>query len=234
MFILQSRTICRWTNYYRWRRWYFECYSTRVASRVLFSSQQRKARRFRRPVHHVRSHQLLESPSLTPHRFGYTLESWINYGFYKVKSGLTAVSWRVPLGIPILFSIILMASIFFLPESPRWLINKGRIEEARLNLSKIKDVSIDDPILKAEIEGISYSLESTSTQKAKLSDMFTMGPEKLFYRFCLCMLLQFYQQMSGMSLSPFSELPHKSNTYRLEPHLRLRSCNLPTKSRPLR
>lgn len=27
-----------------------------------------------------------------------------------------------------------------------------------------------------------------------------MGPEKLFYRFCLCILLQFYQQMSGSNL----------------------------------
>lgn len=84
-----------------------------------------------------------------------------------------------------------------MPESPRWLVKVGRVEEARLQLSKLKDVAEDDAFLMAEIEGIQYSLEETTVKKASMKDMFTMGPEKLFYRFCLCILLQFYQQMSG-------------------------------------
>ena len=74
------------------------------------------------------------------------------------------------------------------------------MEEARDILSRLKDVSPDDAMISAEVDSIQYSLEETTVKKASMKDMFTMGPEKLFYRFCLCILLQFYQQMSGSNL----------------------------------
>ncbi|KFZ23958.1 hypothetical protein V502_01565 [Pseudogymnoascus sp. VKM F-4520 (FW-2644)] len=131
---------------------------------------------------------------------GYTLESWINLGASQIKGSNQEASWRMPLAIPISFSIILMSCVFLMPESPRWLIKVGRVEEARVNLSKLKDVTLDNSILAAEIEGIQYALEGSTVKKASMADMFTMGPEKLFYRFCLCIMLQFYQQMSGSNL----------------------------------
>ncbi|TVY68797.1 Sugar transporter STL1 [Lachnellula suecica] len=87
-----------------------------------------------------------------------------------------------------------------MPESPRWLIQVGRVEEGRKVLSELKDLPEDDALIVAEVEGVQYSLEETSAKKASMKDMFTMGPDKLFYRFCLCILLQFYQQMSGSNL----------------------------------
>ncbi|RDW60230.1 hypothetical protein BP5796_11836 [Coleophoma crateriformis] len=131
---------------------------------------------------------------------GYTLESWIDLGGSQITGANASASWRMPLGIPILFSIILMICIFLMPESPRWLIKVGRVEEATLQLSKLKDLPIDDPLISAEVDGIQYALEESVVKKASMKDMFTMGPEKLFYRFCLCILLQFYQQMSGSNL----------------------------------
>ncbi|KKY17386.1 putative mfs sugar transporter [Phaeomoniella chlamydospora] len=132
--------------------------------------------------------------------FGYTLESWINFGFYQIKSGSGSVSWRAPLGIPIAISLIPMAAIFLLPESPRWLLKVSRVEEATATLSALKDLPIDDSTLNAEIEGIRYALNEGGPSKISIREMFSMGEEKLFYRFCLCILLQFYQQMSGSNL----------------------------------
>jgi hypothetical protein len=80
------------------------------------------------------------------------------------------------------------------------LIQVGCVEEAKSILSKLKDLPLDDAVISAEINGIQYSLEETAGKKASMRDMFTMGPEKLFSRFCLCILLQFYQQMSGSNL----------------------------------
>lgn len=80
------------------------------------------------------------------------------------------------------------------------LIQVGRVQEAKSILSRLKDLSPEDVIISTEVDGIQYSLEETTVKKASMRDMFTMGPEKLFYRFCLCILLQFYQQMSGSNL----------------------------------
>lgn len=80
------------------------------------------------------------------------------------------------------------------------------MEEAKNILSRLKDLSPEDALIAAEVDGIQYSLEETTVKKASMKDMFTMGPEKLFYRFCLCILLQFYQQMSGSNLISVSEI----------------------------
>ncbi|KAJ6544360.1 general substrate transporter [Mycena capillaripes] len=40
-------------------------------------------------------------------------------------------AWRLPLMLQIVPPIIVMASVWFLPESPRWLMSRGRTEEAR-------------------------------------------------------------------------------------------------------
>jgi hypothetical protein len=52
-------------------------------------------------------------------RFGYTLESWIDLGGSKITGKNVSASWRMPLAIPIAFSIVLISCIFLMPESPR-------------------------------------------------------------------------------------------------------------------
>lgn len=125
---------------------------------------------------------------------GYTLESWIDLGFFEFHTG--PITWRPPIAIGALFSIMVIASIFFLPESPRWLVMKNKIEDARAAISAFRAKPGDSLEVQAELAGIELSLEEKTGHKVKLSDMFTMGEDKMLYRFGLCMLLQFFQQMS--------------------------------------
>lgn len=125
---------------------------------------------------------------------GYTLESWIDLGFFEFHTG--PVTWRPPIAIAVIFSLVVACSIFFLPESPRWLVMKNRNEEARAIISAFRAKSIDSIEVQTELQGIEYSLEEHTGHKVKISDMLSMGEDKLLYRFGLCMLLQFYQQMS--------------------------------------
>ncbi|KAK8084750.1 general substrate transporter [Apiospora hydei] len=129
---------------------------------------------------------------------GYVLESWIDLGFFEFKEG--PVTWRPPIAIAIFFSLVLMASIYMFPESPRWLVMKGRVEEARPLVAMLRGHAVDSLEVSSEIAGIEYSLEETSNTAVKLTDMLKMGEDKLAYRFGLCILLQFYQQMSGSNL----------------------------------
>lgn len=149
------------------------------------------------PPAHRGKHIVLDGLFTT---LGYTLVSWINLGSSKIKGSHSSFSWRLPLGIPVTFSIMLMSFIFIMPESPRWLIRVGRHVEAIEVLSQLKDLPTDNPQLLAEVAEIQSALENSRIEKASLKDMFSMGPDKLFYRFCLCIIMQFYQQMSGANL----------------------------------
>ncbi|KAL6657698.1 hypothetical protein ACP70R_005478 [Stipagrostis hirtigluma subsp. patula] len=59
-----------------------------------------------------------------------------NYAFARLPLHL---GWRLMLGIGALPSALLALMVFAMPESPRWLVMKGRIAEARLVLGKVAD-----------------------------------------------------------------------------------------------
>lgn len=58
---------------------------------------------------------------------GIMLAFWVNVGTEKYDS---EAQFRVPLGIQMAPALILFVGAFFLPYSPRWLMNKGREDEA--------------------------------------------------------------------------------------------------------
>lgn len=65
---------------------------------------------------------------------GFALANWVGYaGSY----GRGDVPWRVPLAMQIPIPILLMIGIFFIPYSPRWLIQQDRTDEARAVLIKL-------------------------------------------------------------------------------------------------
>ncbi|KAK4889794.1 hypothetical protein LTR27_011411 [Elasticomyces elasticus] len=68
---------------------------------------------------------------------GYALASWVGLGFYFVQAG--GAQWRIPLAIQCLPPLLLTAGIMFLPESPRWLLTKDKIDEAFLAFSRTRD-----------------------------------------------------------------------------------------------
>ncbi|KAF5370244.1 hypothetical protein D9757_012008 [Collybiopsis confluens] len=57
---------------------------------------------------------------------GFSLSNWMTYGFSFLKGD---VSWRFPIAFQLVFSIILLITIPWLPESPRWLIAHERDRE---------------------------------------------------------------------------------------------------------
>uniref|UniRef100_A0A0D9WAH5 Major facilitator superfamily (MFS) profile domain-containing protein n=1 Tax=Leersia perrieri TaxID=77586 RepID=A0A0D9WAH5_9ORYZ len=61
---------------------------------------------------------------------------------YCVVFGMSLVpkiSWRTMIGIELIPSLIFtILIIFYLPESPRWLVSKGRVDEARIVLQRLQ------------------------------------------------------------------------------------------------
>ncbi|KAJ7263057.1 hypothetical protein C8J57DRAFT_1719247 [Mycena rebaudengoi] len=76
---------------------------------------------------------------------------WINYGMAKnVKS--SKFQWQFPFAVQLFPAAILFVGMFFIPETPRWLITKGRSEEAEKNLSYIRKLPIEHEYLRYELE----------------------------------------------------------------------------------
>ncbi|XP_033744927.1 proton myo-inositol cotransporter-like isoform X1 [Pecten maximus] len=106
--------------------------------------------------------------------------------------------WRYMLGLAGIPSIIQFIGFFFLPESPRWLMAKGREEDARKALQKIRETEDVD----TEFNQIKESVEDESSQQqgnacATLSLMFKTQPVRR--ALAIGCLLQFFQQLCGIN-----------------------------------
>ncbi|RSL55136.1 hypothetical protein CEP53_007204 [Fusarium sp. AF-6] len=74
---------------------------------------------------------------------GYSIASWTGVGFYFLEG--TNKQWRGPLAIQVVFPLLLCIGVFFLPESPRWLLVQDDGERAyrefkRIHLSGSNDI----------------------------------------------------------------------------------------------
>ena len=78
--------------------------------------------------------------------------------------------WRGMLGSETLPALLFFFIIFFIPESPKWLIVKGKLDKASLVLSKIYATKDE---IKAEIDSTNASLKGEN--KGKWSDLFKPG-----------------------------------------------------------
>lgn len=83
--------------------------------------------------------------------FGVVLAYWLEFGLSYIDGGRSAFRWRFPIAFQIIFLLILLAAVWFFPESPRWLVKVGREEEARYILQRLRGTSAEDSI-RAEAE----------------------------------------------------------------------------------
>ena len=127
---------------------------------------------------------------------GITISYWIDFGFYFLSD--KAVAWRFPLAFQAVFALIIFGTVLGLPESPRWLILKGRDEEALDVLEALNNADRNDKFIQNEF----YAVRDTVLEMSKGSfkDLFTMGEGRHFHRVVLAYVNQMFQQISGINL----------------------------------
>lgn len=109
--------------------------------------------------------------------------------------------WRIPSLLQISPSILQITFIYFLPESPRWLISKGRGEEAMAILVKYHaEGDVNSEFVKAEYAQIERTLElELETSKTSWKDFAsTPGMQK---RLLVTAGLGLFTQWSGNGLT---------------------------------
>lgn len=87
--------------------------------------------------------------------------------------------------------------------------------EASASLAAYKGVDPEDEAIRSEIEGIELSLEATAQSKGVIRESFSTDDNELsLYRFGLCIVFQFFQQMCGGNLiSVYASTIFQSNLH---------------------
>ncbi|KZT22630.1 general substrate transporter [Neolentinus lepideus HHB14362 ss-1] len=110
-----------------------------------------------------------------------------------------SASWRIPVGLQMVWGFILLSGIFFLPESPRHLLGQGKAEKARAVVAELNSVPLDDPLVTETIEELEYGIRAENEGgKATWMECFSTR-NKLWYRTMNGMMLQFIQQLNGQN-----------------------------------
>jgi MFS transporter, SP family, sugar:H+ symporter len=80
-------------------------------------------------------------------------------------------SWRIPLGIFYVIPSILLVGVFFMPESPRWLLIRGRREEALDSLTKLRRGRFTDEEIEQEFRHLQSTIDAT-VETGRFREMF--------------------------------------------------------------
>ncbi|PPQ69312.1 hypothetical protein CVT25_005913 [Psilocybe cyanescens] len=132
---------------------------------------------------------------------GSIISAWVCYGAYQHAGG-TEWSWRVPTLVQAICPVIQLFSIWFVPESPRWLVSKGMESKALTVLAKYHAHGSDerDPLVTFEMAQIRHAIrmeEDINKSTSYLSLFSTPGNRK---RMRIILAIAVFSQWSGNGL----------------------------------
>jgi SP family sugar:H+ symporter-like MFS transporter len=116
------------------------------------------------------------------------------------QNRLDHLAWRIPIAIQFAWAAILSGGMICLPESPRYLLLKGRDEAARVSLGRLLTRSSDSPEVERERLEIVTALEAEQkVGSASYIDCFRNNENRNGFRTWTGIMLQGWQQLTGIN-----------------------------------
>ncbi|EMD33849.1 hypothetical protein CERSUDRAFT_117379 [Gelatoporia subvermispora B] len=128
---------------------------------------------------------------------GAVIASWVTFGTFHIPNSW---SWRIPSACQAIPSVLQVFLIPFAPESPRWLIAKGRDAEAlRILAYYHANGNAEDPLVQFEFQEIKAAIDAEQLQKQTgwLTLFRTPGNRR---RLRIIVAIAFFSQWSGNGL----------------------------------
>lgn len=122
---------------------------------------------------------------------------WIDYG---ASYGPDDLVWRFPIAFQVVFAILIIVPMCFLPESPRWLLSHHRVEDADKVISALRgnDMGSEETVVERNLILDSLRAAGNFGQKSTpIKALFTGGKTQHFRRMLLGASSQFMQQIGG-------------------------------------
>ncbi|KAL1895650.1 hypothetical protein Sste5346_005120 [Sporothrix stenoceras] len=133
---------------------------------------------------------------------GYLVAAWTTYGTFQMVGSVW--SWRLPSLIQAAPALLQFVLSWFVPESPRWLVYKDRVDEAVRVLAKYHtpDNDTSSRLVRFEMLEIQTTLEAEKIQKASSWKEFfaTKGTRK---RLSILLFIGYAVQISGLGLTGY-------------------------------
>ncbi|KAH7323281.1 general substrate transporter [Stachybotrys elegans] len=152
---------------------------------------------------HPASRVTLTSMYNTLWYLGSVLAAWTTYGTSRIPSDW---SWRLPAIFQATPALINIATLWFLPESPRWLIGENRSDEAQAILTKYHaNNNQDDHFVAAEFQEIRETLRMELEGSRSWGELVRTNPNR--HRTLLVICCALFPQWSGMGLVSYYLAP---------------------------
>ncbi|KIY64148.1 general substrate transporter [Cylindrobasidium torrendii FP15055 ss-10] len=123
---------------------------------------------------------------------GTVIAYWIDFGLSYIDN---SISWRLPIGLQILFAVVLFGGIMFLPESPRYLLSTGQYEEGEHVVAALSAATVAAEETQLQKRVIVEALESIG--ELQIKHVFTGGPSQHLRRTLVGASSQLFQQIGG-------------------------------------
>lgn len=124
---------------------------------------------------------------------------WLVFIFAYIPPVNGSAAWRLPTAFQIIFALVALVLVAFLPESPRWLILTGREGEALTVLSALNDEDIEGPEIRNDFLQIKDAILIMSHGSS--SSLASNKERRNFHRTVLAYFAQVFQQMSGINMA---------------------------------
>ncbi|KAK7047785.1 hypothetical protein VNI00_006113 [Paramarasmius palmivorus] len=136
--------------------------------------------------------------------FGFSLSNWMTYGFSFIHG---SISWRFPIAFQLVFSIILISTVPWLPESPRWLLAHGREDDGVAILCALDgcDTKPTDLHIINQKQAIMEAVRAEQDNAPSWSDILRgkTGETGTVKRLILGAGTQWFQQLVGINVTSY-------------------------------